>query len=687
MNDITLRQICSSVLRNKLSFTKGLQAGLLLAFCFQFAGQFRVYGQLVPIDCSSYLYQVTRNGTSPSEFWKYNPILGTREFVGNLETYVNAIGYNPTDGLIWASSGSGGMARISQIDANGTMIHHNITNLGTGVFLAGDVSPDGYYYLIFPGQLRLWTIDVNALRTGTYLKLVDPTAGFTLKTASPYYKELTFDGFTAADVKIDDWAYNPTDGCLYGVNRRSANALGEDNSHAFKLLKLNPLTGVITMSATAIDGADFQVTAASGANAYGACFFDMDGNFYTTSNNSGNFYRVNQTTLQATKISSATGIMVAQNDGAGCALAPPIPVDLGDAPDVYGTSLNSEGPVHILYSNLKIGNHVDSELDGLPTNDANGDDVDGDPNDEDGLSVIPALTTASTSYSITVNITNGTGLPATLAGWIDFNGDQVFSLAERTESAVPIGGGPVTLTWTGLSGIVANDFTYMRLRLASEAGEVASPTGAAASGEVEDYKIGITTDPMPVTLVSFNAVRQKYSENENGSSFVTLSWSTTSEVNSSHFEIEHSPDAKNWKVLGPVTANENSTTLSRYTFTDLFPVQSVNYYRLKMVDKDATYTYSRVVSVQSGESVSQVFVYPNPSSGLIQLSGVDFTGVKTIEVSDTNGKVIYKSTAPRAGTPVSHEWVNLQGYQSGMYILRVNYEDGSYSTHKFLMGK
>jgi hypothetical protein len=90
---------------------------------------------------------------------------------------------------------------------------------------------------------------------------------------------------------------------------------------------------------------------------------------------------------------------------------------------------------------------------------------------------------------------------------------------------------------------------------------------------------------LPVRLKSFDG----YPEG----GLVNLNWATTEETNSDYFGIEHSLNAKNWRSIGKVTALGESKKLKDYQFKHNQPVSGVNYYRLKMVDKDRTFAIQK----------------------------------------------------------------------------------------------
>ncbi len=179
-------------------------------------------------------------------------------------------------------------------------------------------------------------------------------------------------------------------------------------------------------------------------------------------------------------------------------------VDFGDAPDIglgtstgnYSTLSTDNGPQHTIVVGLRMGANVDGDGGALQNAQANADDVNGAlPDDEDGLLNPGAdlVLTIGAQPTLNFRVTNTTGMAATLHGWIDYNADGVFdNSTERASIAVPNGtnNGIVTLTLptvpTGFTGT-----TYARFRLSTDAA-AADPIGAAADGEVEDYRVAIT---------------------------------------------------------------------------------------------------------------------------------------------------------------------------------------------------
>ena len=110
---------------------------------------------------------------------------------------------------------------------------------------------------------------------------------------------------------------------------------------------------------------------------------------------------------------------------------------------------------------------------------------------------------------------------------------------------------------------------------------------------------------VPVTLIDFNAIKQKTE--------VMLQWRTSQELNSDHFEVQHSIDGITFRAIGNVRAAGSSNSPKDYSFLHATPVKGFNYYRLKQYDLDgrAVVYYIRAVKFD-GNEVQEIYIYPNP---------------------------------------------------------------------------
>ncbi len=164
------------------------------------------------------------------------------------------------------------------------------------------------------------------------------------------------------------------------------------------------------------------------------------------------------------------------------------PLDFGDAPNTYGTTLAVNGARHFSTPNLLMGANVDAEPDGLPSIDALRDDLTGVPDDEDGVTFVTPIAPGAVAQVSVLNNT-ATGV---LNAWLDFNANLTFDAGEQiiVNQALP-GGGVSTVYAFAVPAAATIGLTYARFRLAQTAG--AGPIGLFGFGEVEDYRIAIQT--------------------------------------------------------------------------------------------------------------------------------------------------------------------------------------------------
>ncbi|WP_254412658.1 T9SS type A sorting domain-containing protein [Dyadobacter diqingensis] len=184
--------------------------------------------------------------------------------------------------------------------------------------------------------------------------------------------------------------------------------------------------------------------------------------------------------------------------------------------------------------------------------------------------------------------------------------------------------------------------------------------------------ITVDVGVLPVTLIRFNAAKEGKT--------VQLSWATTEETNSDRFEVEHSLSGKVWSRIGTVTSHGESNSLKTYSFPDAQPANGDNLYRLKMIDKDDTYAYSRIQNVKfSGLSEADLSIYPNPATDKVIVR--DFAAVKEVVLTDLSGRVMLKTNS------LSNGEISLKNFSEGLYIVKITRLDGSISSQKVVINK
>ncbi len=188
----------------------------------------------------------------------------------------------------------------------------------------------------------------------------------------------------------------------------------------------------------------------------------------------------------------------------------------------------------------------------------------------------------------------------------------------------------------------------------------ATPTTPSANGAFFSKSSNILT-PLPITLLDFAA--QKHMESQS-----LLTWITTSELNSSHFDIETSTDGELWNKIGEQKAQGTSLQSAEYQFVHTNPTLGINYYRLVMEDRDGSYETSPVRMVEFGSKnsvISNTMVHPNPTSGNVNILNSRYASQYIL--SDIHGKPLLFFKNFEKNKELNFD---LSNYSNGVYYLK-----------------
>lgn len=171
--------------------------------------------------------------------------------------------------------------------------------------------------------------------------------------------------------------------------------------------------------------------------------------------------------------------------------------------------------------------------------------------------------------------------------------------------------------------------------------------------------------PLPVELVSFTG-----NPTAEG---IALNWATASEKANDRFEVERSADGKNFEKIGTVKGNGFSSTTHNYRFLDARPLNELNYYRLKQVDFDATYAYSKIVMVKTKGRTEALAIAlaPNPCTDQhcsVLLRGLETGSQVTVTLQDLTGRTVYSQVLAKDQTTFTLPKLNTG---AGIYVLSV----------------
>ena len=166
---------------------------------------------------------------------------------------------------------------------------------------------------------------------------------------------------------------------------------------------------------------------------------------------------------------------------------------------------------------------------------------------------------------------------------------------------------------------------------------------------------------LPITLFQFRG------EDVNG--MHKLFWATSTELNSSHFEIERSGDGMRFLYLGRLDAKGTNSIRTEYVAMDSVPLKGKNFYRLKMIDKDGSFKYSPVILLAKADVMISMTIYPVPVKQMLQVRINDHAGENiTWIIFDAVGrKLINQQSSGSLGS----YGIDVSTFRPGVYFLEV----------------
>ncbi len=165
---------------------------------------------------------------------------------------------------------------------------------------------------------------------------------------------------------------------------------------------------------------------------------------------------------------------------------------------------------------------------------------------------------------------------------------------------------------------------------------------ASGISSFSDFAIGIATGALPLNFISFTA--QKCYNNQ-----VCLNWKTTNENNVSHFLIERSIDGINFVVTSKTTAL-NQANNNYNAIDNLTALQNIKqlYYRIKQVDKDGKYNYTKIIVIKLKNLGVEVF----PTIATNTITIINNKATTMFKLYDTNGKLVLQKNILTGNTIV-----------------------------------
>jgi hypothetical protein len=168
----------------------------------------------------------------------------------------------------------------------------------------------------------------------------------------------------------------------------------------------------------------------------------------------------------------------------------------------------------------------------------------------------------------------------------------------------------------------------------------------------------LNQNQLPVFLLTFDATLQDAT--------AILTWETAFEKNNNHFEVQRSMDGITFSTIGNINGSGTTTEPKSYEFTDYYPMNGTNHYRLKQVSaNDESYTFENLVLIES-QSDFVLTVAPNPIQKGDNLKIITNENLDIIFVLyDLNGRII--KSYPNIG----NQTIDISGLSAGIYVYQL----------------
>ena len=181
------------------------------------------------------------------------------------------------------------------------------------------------------------------------------------------------------------------------------------------------------------------------------------------------------------------------------------------------------------------------------------------------------------------------------------------------------------------------------------------------------------SSPLPIQLLSFNAIKNNQQ--------VDCKWSTAIEFNNDYFTIERSDDALTFYPIGIVDGAGTSNMILNYQFSDINPLNGINYYRLRQTDFDGHSTWSEIESVNMNEVKDVELLNAFFSDGNLNFHFNRPVDLLTVKLFDLLGREVYKYDFQNKN--ILQDYVAVGEIAAGNYLLVVQTQNGEFVSKLF----
>lgn len=171
------------------------------------------------------------------------------------------------------------------------------------------------------------------------------------------------------------------------------------------------------------------------------------------------------------------------------------------------------------------------------------------------------------------------------------------------------------------------------------------------------------TSPLPVSWESFTVREQGQQAH--------LNWSTSLELNHDYFAVEWGTDGRSFMPLARVREPDAlQEPISSYHYVHEHPAKGINYYRIRQVDHDESFSFSTIKSAYFDDVplTSSFTLAPNPVYDVVRIDFLAEPSAAQVHISKMTGQLVRTLES----TPGIASWeVSVADLPKGVYLIRV----------------
>lgn len=193
---------------------------------------------------------------------------------------------------------------------------------------------------------------------------------------------------------------------------------------------------------------------------------------------------------------------------------------------------------------------------------------------------------------------------------------------------------------------------------------------------------GPAAGPLPVKFTSISATQKQGS--------VVIQWKVEDELNVRQYEVERSENGSVFRRINNAVSSSALDGKATYSNTDMSPLATMGYYRIKAISNDGKVQYSAIVRTFASdisEIKATIRLYPNPTADrVVQVQFMNYiTGNYSIRITDMLGQMVYSASQQVTSTNFIKSIILPSTVSSGNYNVSVIGSDGQITTRQVVV--